>query len=312
VGSIPDRLYGWLFAGAVSLVAIATMWPAPTRDQLRRSTAEACTLLARRLAAEVDCVRGDFGPERTAALRTLAARATSAVGALSSSFYRTPYRPTGLTTAARMLVRLTDQVVWLDALLRRAPVDRRPGPNDQVVCDVELAAARLLERDAALLDSEDGDPRELDPALERLQATREAMERKVTAALPVHRVPATAGGSPGGRTPSEFVSSLEPSFRAEELSFATSAIAGNIALTVAARRRNWWQRLLGRRPEGSPPCWRPPRSAPAPTWSATRCGCATACAAPSPSAWPSWSPADRRPQLLLWCSAPWPCSAPTR
>lgn len=249
-GSIPDRLYGWLLAGAASLVAIATMWPAPTRDQLRRSTAEACALLARRLAAEVDCVRGDFGPERTAALRTLSDQATSAVGALSGSFYGAPYRPTGLTTAARTLVRLTDQVVWLDALLRRAPVDRRPGPNDQVVCDVELAAAALLERGATLLDSEDGDPRELDPAQERLQATREAMERKVTAALPVHRVPATAGDGQDGRTPSEFVSALEPSFRAEELSFATSAIAANIALHVAARRRSWWQRLLGRRPEG--------------------------------------------------------------
>jgi hypothetical protein len=249
VGSIPDRLYGWLFAGAASLVAIATMWPAPTRDQLRRSTAEACALLARRLAAEVDCVRGDFGPERTAALRALSDQSTSAVGALSSSFYGAPYRPTGLTTAARTLVRLTDQVVWLDALLRRAPVERRPGPNDQVVCDVELAAAALLERGAALLDSEDGDPRELDPALERLQATREAMERKVTAALPVHRVPAAAGDDPGGEA-AEFVSALEPSFRAEELSFATSAIAANIALHVAARRRSWWQRLLGRRPEG--------------------------------------------------------------
>jgi len=252
VGSIPDRLYGWLFAGVVSLVAIVTMWPAPTRDQLRRPTAEACALLARRLAAEVDCVRGDFEPERTAALRTLSDQATSAVGALSNSFYGTPYRPTGLTTAARTLVRLTDQVVWLDALLRRAPVDRRPGPNDQVVCDVELAAAALLERGAALLDSEDGDPRELDPALERLQATREAMERKVTAALPVHRVPASAGDGPGGEV-AEFVSALEPSFRAEELSFATSAIATNIALHVAARRRSWWQRLLGRRPEGVAP-----------------------------------------------------------
>ncbi|HEX8859507.1 MAG TPA: FUSC family protein [Actinomycetes bacterium] len=249
VGSIPDRLYGWLFAGAASLVAIATMWPAPTRDQLRRSTAEACALLARRLAAEVDCVRDDFGPERTAALRELSDQTASVVGALSSSFYGAPYRPTGLTTAARALVRLTDQVAWLDALLRRAPVDRRPGPNDQVVCDVELAAAGLLERGAALLDSEDGDPRELDPALERLQAARETMERKVTATLPVHRVPAAAGDGSGGEV-AEFVSALEPSFRAEELSFATSAIAANIALHVAARRRSWWQRLLGRRPEG--------------------------------------------------------------
>jgi uncharacterized membrane protein YccC len=249
VSSIPDRLSGWLLAGAASMVAIATLWPAPTRDQLRRSTAQACALLARRLAAEIDCVRDGFEPERTAALAALSDQAAAAVTALRTSFYGTASRPTGLTTATRMLVRLTDQVAWLDALLQRTPADRRPGPNDEVVCEVTLAAAALLERGAALLDSEVGDPRELDPELERLRTASEAMERTVTAALPVHRVATTARDGSGGAV-GEFVSSLEPSFRAQELSFAASAIAANIALTAAARRRNWWQRLLGRRPEG--------------------------------------------------------------
>ena len=45
-----------------------------------------------------------------------------------------------------------------------------------------------------------------------------------------------------------FVSSLEPSFRAQEMSYGIAAIARNIELILAARRRNWWQRLLGRRP----------------------------------------------------------------
>jgi uncharacterized membrane protein YccC len=48
----------------------------------------------------------------------------------------------------------------------------------------------------------------------------------------------------------EFVDSLEPSFRAQEMSFATSAIAQNLELAVAARRRTWWQQVLGRRPAG--------------------------------------------------------------
>jgi uncharacterized membrane protein YccC len=249
VSSIPHRLFGWLLAGAASLVAIATLWPAPTREQLRRSTAEACTLLARRLGAEVDCVRDGFEPDRTAALGALADGAATAVAALRTSFYGTPYRPTGLTTATRTLVRLIDQVVWLEALLQRTPVGQQPGPNDAVVCEVKLAAAALLERGAALLESDAGGPHELDPDLRRLQEAREAMERTVTAALPVRRARTTAPDAPGSGV-AEFVSSLEPSFRAEELSFATSAIAANIALTVAARRRNWWQRLLGRRPEG--------------------------------------------------------------
>jgi uncharacterized membrane protein YccC len=46
------------------------------------------------------------------------------------------------------------------------------------------------------------------------------------------------------------MSFLEPSFRAQELSFVTSTIVGNIQLTVAALERTWWQQLLGRQPEG--------------------------------------------------------------
>jgi hypothetical protein len=48
----------------------------------------------------------------------------------------------------------------------------------------------------------------------------------------------------------EFLSSLDPSFRAQELSFAVSLIARNIDLAAAAERRSWLDRLLGRQPEG--------------------------------------------------------------
>jgi uncharacterized membrane protein YccC len=66
----------------------------------------------------------------------------------------------------------------------------------------------------------------------------------------VHRAMTSADGS----VP-EFVSSLEPSFRAQEMSFAVSMIAANIDLTSAAERRTWWQRVLGRQPEGVPGTW---------------------------------------------------------
>jgi uncharacterized membrane protein YccC len=244
VDSIPDRLAGWLMAGAASLLAIAVLWPAPTREPLRLSTAQACALLARRLRAEVDCVRGGFGPDRSAALSALADEATASVAALRKSFFGTPYRPTGLTTATRTLVRLIDEVVWLNSVLERTPADQRPGPNDAAVCEVKTAAAVLLERGAALLESVAGDPYDLEADLRRLRRAREAMEHAVTSALPVRRVGTSGNGV------AEFVSSLEPSFRAQEMTFVISAIATNIELTVAARRRSWWQRLLGRRPQG--------------------------------------------------------------
>ena len=49
--------------------------------------------------------------------------------ALRTSFFATPYRPTGLTTAARDVVRLVDELVWLDADRPDAPspADRGAG-----------------------------------------------------------------------------------------------------------------------------------------------------------------------------------------
>jgi uncharacterized membrane protein YccC len=233
LSSLPDRLAGWVLAGVVSMAAISLLWPAPTREPLRTATAQACALLARRLRAEVDCVREGFDPE------TLAKEASDAVAALRTSFFSTPHRPTGLTTAARTLVRLIDEVIWLDSILGRTPIDRRQSPTNDAVCTVKLAAAILLEHGASLLES--ADDTELEPDLRRLRAAREAMEQAVTSTLPVHHSSAASA--------TEFVTSLEPSFRAQEMSVAISAISENIELNVAARRRTWWQQLWGSRPE---------------------------------------------------------------
>jgi hypothetical protein len=56
----------------------------------------------------------------------------------------------------------------------------------------------------------------------------------------------------GGGPVSEFITSLDPAFRAEELSYAVSLIARNVELTAAAERRSWRERWLGRQPEGVP------------------------------------------------------------
>jgi uncharacterized membrane protein YccC len=242
VSSLPDRVAGWLVAGAVGLVAIAVLWPAPTREPLRIATARACAALARRLRSEVDCARGGFTADQQAGRDDLVRDASAAVAALRTSFFATPYRPTGLTTAARTLVRLVDQVIWLDAVLEGTPARHRDEPADPAVYEVKLAAAALLERGAGLLEAGTcgpGELAELEDELRRLEQAREALEQAVTSALPVRRT-----------STAEFVSSLEPSFRAQEMSFVIAAMAANIELTVAARSRAWWQHLLGRQPEG--------------------------------------------------------------
>ena len=43
-------------------------------------------------------------------------------GGLRTSFFATPYRPTGLTTRRPTLVRLVDELIWLDEVLDQIPV----------------------------------------------------------------------------------------------------------------------------------------------------------------------------------------------
>ena len=255
VTSIPARAGGWLLAGAASLIAIVVLWPAPASDPLRMPLVRACALLARRMRAEVGHVRGGPGTgEGTAEAQ--AAESAAAIRSLRRLFFATPYRPTGLTTAARILVRLVDELVWLDTILERMSTRTHTGPAFSAVWDVKLAAAALLEQGAALLEAAHGPPDAIEPALRELRAAQDTMEQTAMSAISAGRDPAGRGGpaAPGaatGTSTTDYVSSLEPSFRAQELSFATAAVAANIQLAVAARERTWWQQLLGRQPAGA-------------------------------------------------------------
>ena len=278
VSSIPARLGGWLLAGAASLVAIVLLWPAPAQDPLRAPLVRACSLLGRRMRAEVEDMQTGWDADGESADAAVADSA-AAVQSLRTSFFATPYRPTGLTTSARILVRLVDEFVWLEAILDRMPAGTSAVPAFSAVCDVKLAAADLLEAAAVLLDSAMGDPAGLQPGLERLRGARDQMERMAMSALATGSAPASpilAGHGPAGPAPAspavaspapaspavagsadgtgrsaEYVSSLEPSFRAQELSFAVSAVAENVQLAVAARQRTWRGQLLGRQPQGA-------------------------------------------------------------
>jgi uncharacterized membrane protein YccC len=247
VSQIPDRLAGWLLAGAASLIAIRFLWPAPPRDPLRGPVVRACTTLADRLRAEAVFARAaDVGADQAAveatrtSLEAATAASSAAVGGLRTSFFATPYRPTGLTTAARTLVRLVDEIIWLETVVDQMPTSHHS--FSQEVCAVKLAAADVLEQATALLDTGRGPLDSLQPSLDRLEQARDAMEQ---AAMSL------AGDRPETAEPAEqYVAELGPSFRAQELTFVTSAIAANARLTVAALERPWWQQLIGRQPAG--------------------------------------------------------------
>ncbi|MDX6206884.1 MAG: hypothetical protein QOF39_2941 [Frankiales bacterium] len=246
VSAIPQRVGGWALAGAVAFIAIGVLWPAPVRDPLRASASSACKALATRMRAEVAYRLSDCDPAFRADLDYAVKASDDAVSALHKGFLATPYRPTGLSTGTRTVVRLVDELGWLNAIVVQSGLQGGPTTAHRAACAVKLAAAATLDSGAALLDTTGGDPTELHAAMTSLSGALARMEESQTGALPVRqRSPETDGDEVG-----EFVSSLDPSFRAQELSFAASLIARNIDLTAAAERRGWIERFLGRQPEG--------------------------------------------------------------
>ena len=262
----PDRLAGWGMAAGAALVAMALLWPAPARDRLRGAAAAACRALAARPRAGVAYLLNGMDEQFALDRDHAAAQADQAVEALRSAFLATPFRPTGLSTPARTTVRLVDELIWLNGIVIQPGLHRDSG--SRAVLRVKEAAAVVLDRAADLLDSRGGSSDELGAALTELAAAHAKMQEGVTAGLPVRSLrpagdpavavplaePQPSAGDPaaGGEPVSEFITSLDPAFRAEELSYAVSLIARNVALTAAAERRSWRERWLGRQPEGVP------------------------------------------------------------
>src|SRR5690242_10419528 len=247
--AVPARLAGWAMAAGAALIATALLWPAPARDRLRGAAAAACRALAARLHAGIAYLRSgmdeQFARERDHAV----AQADQAIGALRSAFLATPYRPTGLSTPARTTVRLVDELNWLNSIVIQPGIHRGVG---QEALRVKEAAASVLDRAADLLDSRGGSSDELDAALTELAAARAEMQAGVMAHLPVRSLRPASGPAADGEPASEFITSLDPAFRAKELSYAVSLIARNVELTAAAEQRSWRERWLGRQPEGVP------------------------------------------------------------
>ena len=241
--SIPDRVAGWGLAAGASLLAISLLWPSPARDPVRTGAIAACRALAARLRAEVAYVMSAGAADAGEAHRVAVAVADDAVQRVHALFFATPYRPTGLTTDARAVVRLVDELRWLNTIvLRSAPRHHPPKPGPHV-CAVKFATADVLERAAALLESPRGTRDDLSIALGRMHGALADLERATITLLPTE---AARGEQPAR----EVVSSLDPSFRAQELSFVVAQIATNTDAAAAAARRTWADRLLGRQPEG--------------------------------------------------------------
>jgi len=248
--AIPDRVAGWSLAAGVSIIAIAVLWPAPRRDPLRGPAIGACRALAVRLRSDVTYALAGPGERDAAEHEAVVGRADVAVAALQQAFFATPYRPTGLGTASRMIVRLVDEIRWLSKVVVIA-APRPDGPaHTSPVCHVRSTAAAALAAGADVLEQPQRPLEELRATRERLTEALAGLEQGATRALPIGGGATDAPADRDSDPATGFIASLEPSFRAQELGFIVSQLAMNVELSAWADRRSWLARLLGRRPAG--------------------------------------------------------------
>src|SRR6185437_6934812 len=164
-------------------------------------------------------------------------RVGAAVSELQSFFLATSTRPTDLTTQGRLLVRMVDELAWLGAVLR---TDQEPpsGGVADTVAAVRSAAAVVLARSASLLAERGAATGELAAALGTLDAAQRQLEHAVLREFP--RAPRA----------NRLTTALAPSFRTREVGYAASLVGRNVTGVLLAERRSWWERLLGREPDG--------------------------------------------------------------
>jgi uncharacterized membrane protein YccC len=244
---IPDRIAGWGMAAGASVIAIAILWPAATRDPIRVKVIAGCRAIAERLRREVAFIVAHGAAELLPAYRAAIEAADEAVSDLYRTFFQTPYRPTGLTTSDRAVVRLVDDLRWCNSIALRAQAaahvhHHTPNPR---VGDVKHAAADVLDRCSELLSVPSGPSGPLDDAMSALHEALNRLEAQATSALP-----AECEGCEVDLMPNSVVNALDPSFRAQELSFVVMQIGANTSVQAAAASRGWVARLLGRQPKG--------------------------------------------------------------
>ena len=278
-GVIPDRLAGWGIATAAALLAVSLLWPAPASDPLRGRAAAACRAIATRLQLAVSLHKSGVDVASAPAYRAAVTASETAMADLNRVFLATPNRPTGLSTSARAVVRLVDELSWLSAILAQSRSLNCNIPNP-AACKVKSAAASVLEQGADLLDEPRANLDGLHDALTTLREALTKLERDAIGQLPMQSTVFDGAqfqgviidGAPSEDTApppspaelrraesimldehvSEVIDALDPSFRAQEISFVASLIGRNIDLAARAERRSWVDRLLGRQPEGLP------------------------------------------------------------
>ncbi|WP_211244587.1 FUSC family protein [Actinospica robiniae] len=254
LSDLPDRLFGVLLAGVVSMAAVAVLWPRMPVNPLVRPAAAACRAAARQLHADAAHSAALARGETFTHCRLRARETAATTDELRKAFTATPYRPTGLSTGSRALVRLVDELTWLSAVLAESgPTSAEAPSGDADSATVRRAAAGVLEIAADMLEQPGGSPDRLRAAAEDLRKSLGAMEDGAVGRLPAR------DEARGEQDLDAFLTDLDVSFRAQEVAFVVLQIAQNVETSRAADQRSWPERLFGREPGSSAGAWRSAR-----------------------------------------------------
>lgn len=248
LSAIPDRLAGWGLAAGASLIAVRVLWPAPERLPLRTGAAAACRAIASHLSSVSD--PADAAQDRAPEPDTLAP-----VTSLQSQFLATPWRPTGLGASARAIVRLVDEISWMQTVVTELDDDpRASAPRDQSL-EVLRASEKALVECATLLEMRSAPLAPLTSARTTLETTMGELERHLEHHLSASLSPSKDGPNPNTTDSpvARFFSSLDFSFRSREVGYGVERIAADVELAILAERRGFFDRILGHEPGDATP-----------------------------------------------------------
>jgi uncharacterized membrane protein YccC len=251
VSAIPDRLAGWGIASGAAILAIWLLWPAPARSPLRTNSAAACRALAARLSSDIQRLENGEAPSSPPSDQPDTA---DPVNALQRQFLTTPWRPTGLSGSDRALVRLVDEIVWMNTMVTKLDHETRPSSLRGLSLAIQRASVSVLTEAATLLETRAAPLRPLATARNQLDTAMSEMERHLEHHLSMadhHAEPSTPHSN--DNLVERFLAALAFSFRSREIGYATQRIATDVEHAITAERRGFFDRVLGHEPGGTSP-----------------------------------------------------------
>ena len=229
---LPERLAGWGIAVAVCLPVAVFVWPPREQDLIRLRAAALCRALADMLALGPPAGGGDPLVAMTRAAREL-----------HEAFRASAARTAGLSTGARMLMRLVDELGWLTTTVTNACADA-PDQWREQGRRLRVSAAQVLTASAETLAHAGSGPSP--SACAALELCRADLESARVAVAEEALAELQARSMPDGSRPArgEFD---RPLYAAHELGYVVALAGNTVSIIAAADARTWWGRVSGQR-----------------------------------------------------------------